>query len=59
MAEPYELLKKATRGRQLDENSYHSILKELNLPENAMNELKSLKPEAYTGLATQLTSEND
>jgi adenylosuccinate lyase len=59
MTEPYERLKKATRGRQLDENSYHSILKELNLPEKAMNELKSLKPEAYTGLATQLTNEND
>ena len=59
MTEPYERLKKATRGRQLDENSYHSILKELNLPENAMSELKSLKPETYTGLATQLTNEND
>ena len=59
MTEPYERLKKATRGRRLDENSYHSILKELNLPENAMDELKSLRPEFYIGLATQLTREND
>ncbi len=59
MTEPYERLKKATRGRRLDENSYHAILKELNLPENAMDELKSLRPEFYIGLATQLTREND
>ncbi len=59
MTEPYERLKKATRGRQLDEKSYQSILKELDLPEEAMNELNSLRPEDYIGLAIQLTNEDE
>ena len=59
MTEPYERLKKATRGRRLDEISYQSILKELNLPAEAMDELNSLKPEDYIGLAIELTKEHD
>ena len=59
LTEPYERLKKATRGRQLNEKTYQSILNELNLPAEAMNELNSLTPEDYIGLAIQLTNEHD
>ncbi len=59
LTEPYERLKKATRGRQLDETTYQSILNELNLPAEAMKELNSLTPEDYIGLAIQLTNEHD
>ena len=57
MNEPYEQLKKATRGRQIDEALYQSILTELELPKEAVNELRSLRPENYIGLAIELTND--
>ncbi len=54
LPEPYEQLKAATRGRALDEHSFNDILERLDLPAQAVLELKSLTPSSYTGLAAQL-----
>lgn len=54
MAEPYEALKAATRGRQLDEHTYADILLQLNLPDVAHAELAGLTPATYLGDAVQL-----
>ena len=57
MQEPYEQLKTATRGRQLDEQLFGEILDQLNLPEAARNELMNLRPELYTGIAGMLAEQ--
>ncbi len=54
MAEPYEQLKKATRGRRLDAELYARVLESLALPEAARRELEALTPAAYLGLAARL-----
>jgi len=54
MAEPYEKLKAATRGQQLDEALFNDILTELQLPEAALAELRGLRPETYLGVASDL-----
>ena len=54
LREPYEQLKAATRGRQLDAALYARVLAELNLPDAARRELEALKPADYTGLAARL-----
>jgi adenylosuccinate lyase len=52
--EPYEQLKAATRGRQLDAGSYREILDQLGLPAEARAELERLRPADYVGLAPRL-----
>ena len=54
LREPYEQLKAATRGRQLDAALYARVLAELDLPDEARRELEALKPADYTGLAARL-----
>jgi adenylosuccinate lyase len=54
LPEPYEQLKKATRGRQLDAALYHEILQQLDLPSAVKADLEKLTPESYVGLAPQL-----
>ena len=54
MSEPYEKLKQATRGQQLDEALFKSILTELGLPDAARRELDDLTPGTYLGLASIL-----
>ncbi|MBX3707276.1 MAG: adenylosuccinate lyase [Pseudomonadales bacterium] len=54
MAEPYERLKAATRGRQLDAVLYREILERLELPAAARAELEHLTPADYVGLAPRL-----
>lgn len=54
MAEPYETLKRLTRGEQLDEARYAALLDELALPKEADSVLRALRPETYTGLAEVL-----
>ncbi len=54
LPEPYEQLKKATRGRQLDEALYREVLAGLDLPEAARRELEQLTPARYVGLAARL-----
>ena len=59
LSEPYERLKEVTRGRQLTESVYRSILEELDLPKKALSELKSLRPENYLGLAIELSEASE
>jgi adenylosuccinate lyase len=54
LEEPYEQLKAATRGQQLDEALFNQILETLDLPEPAVAELRDLKPNTYTGFAARL-----
>lgn len=54
MTEPYEQLKAATRGQQLDEALFKSMLETLALPEAARRELDGLTPETYLGCAAAL-----
>jgi adenylosuccinate lyase len=54
LPEPYEQLKVATRGRQLDALLYREILGTLKLPEAALRELEALTPARYTGEAARL-----
>ena len=53
-SEPYEQLKRLTRGRQLDETVYRALLDELELSPDDRERLLRLTPEEYTGLAAKL-----
>ena len=55
IAEPYEKLKAALRGRRLSEELFAELLEELQLPTAAVEELRALTPERYIGLAKSLT----
>ena len=55
LAQPYERLKEATRGRRLDAAGFAALLDELDLPEAARRQLRGLRPAAYIGLAEKLT----
>jgi len=54
LPEPYEALKAATRGRQLDKTTYADVLKQLELPAAAHAELAGLTPRTYLGYAEDL-----
>jgi len=54
LPEPYEALKAATRGRQLDSTTYADILQQLELPAAAHAELAGLTPATYLGYAKEL-----
>ena len=54
LKEPYEQLKAATRGRQLDRQSFAELLASLPLPADARASLAALTPEQYIGLAAAL-----
>ena len=51
---PYETVKKITRGRQLSEPLYLEMLDGLPLDEELRAQLKAMHPSTYIGLATQL-----
>ena len=53
-SEPYEQLKRLTRGQQLDETLYRALLDELELSPDDRERLLRLTPEEYTGLAAKL-----
>ncbi len=59
MAEPYEQLKHATRGRQLDRETFAELLQSLPLPDDARASLASLTPDQYIGLAAELAKRID
>jgi adenylosuccinate lyase len=59
MKEPYEALKQATRGRQLDQHSFAELLQSLPLPEQARATLTTLTPRDYVGLAAVLARRID
>ena len=54
MSEPYEKLKQLTRGKTLDETNIKKIIKELDLPAELKKQLLALRPESYTGKASNL-----
>ncbi len=51
---PYETLKAATRGRELDQETWRQVVAELPLPADARRELEALTPATYTGIAAEL-----
>jgi adenylosuccinate lyase len=52
--EPYEKLKRLTRGKRVDEAGMRAFVQELGLPAEAEQRLLELTPERYTGLAAEL-----
>ena len=54
LAQPYERLKAATRGRRLDAQGFAALLDELDLPSDARRQLAQLTPQTYVGLAARL-----
>jgi len=57
--EPYERLKEATRGRQLDRESFAKLLTTLPLPQGVRDSLAALTPAQYIGLAAVLAKRSD
>jgi len=57
--EPYERLKEATRGRQLDRESFEKLLTTLPLPQGVRDSLAALTPAQYVGLAAVLAKRAD
>lgn len=54
ISEPYEKLKAFTRGKKMDKKLLHQFIQELNLPDAVKQQLYSLTPENYIGLAAHL-----
>ena len=54
ISDAYEQVKSLTRGRTIDRTSLQNFIKSLAIPEETKQELLSLTPEKYTGLAVQL-----
>lgn len=52
--EPYEKLKKLTRGKRMTPALLHQFIDSLTIPYEVKTQLKALTPENYTGLATEL-----
>lgn len=50
----YEQLKTLTRGQGIDAKSLHEFIANLSIPAEAKEQLRTLTPESYTGLAAQL-----
>ena len=59
LLEPYEQLKRATRGQQLDRTTFAALLKSLPLPADARASLAALTPDQYIGLAAALAKRID
>jgi adenylosuccinate lyase len=54
LPDAYEQLKTLTRGQGIDANSLKQFIDSLAIPDPAKEKLLQLKPETYTGLASQL-----
>ena len=55
--EPYEQLKRLTRGERLDETVYRDLLAQLDLDEVSRDRLARLRPRDYLGIAAVLARE--
>jgi len=55
IANPYETLKKLTRGQSLDQRSMKLLIENLDLPQAIKDDLLALTPATYIGIASQLT----
>lgn len=54
ISDSYELVKRATRGKQMDEELYRQLLKESGLSDEFCLKLASLRPDTYVGLAEKI-----
>ncbi len=55
VAEPYEKLKRLTRGKQgITRASLHEFIHELDIPADAKHSLLELTPQKYTGMAAEV-----
>jgi adenylosuccinate lyase len=52
--EPYEKLKELTRGQAVTKETLHSFIATLEIPDAAREQLLTLTPSSYTGLAASL-----
>jgi adenylosuccinate lyase len=57
--EPYERLKALTRGKQIDQHALHHFIKGLDLPQKVKEQLLSLTPTTYLGIASTLAKKID
>ena len=53
---PYEALKKLTRGKKVTLEKLHTFIDELKVSSQVKQELKSLTPAKYIGLATKIVN---
>ena len=54
ISDPYQLLKELTRGRRINSEDLASFVQDLNIGQEAKDRLLMLKPNTYTGLASEL-----
>jgi len=54
LPEPYEQLKALTRGQGVSQQTLHTFIAQLDLPEAVKSRLLALTPRRYTGLAAEL-----
>ena len=52
--EPYEKLKALTRGQSINKANISQMIDDLDLPEDAKEQIRSLTPATYTGIAIRL-----
>lgn len=52
---PYEEVKKLTRGKKVTKKKFEKFIKELNVPKNVKKKLKTLSPRTYIGVADKLS----
>ena len=50
----YEEIKKFTRGKTINKDSYHELVDNLKISRTSKNKLKNLTPETYLGIASKL-----
>jgi len=50
----YERVKELTRGQRVELDDFHELFAELDVPESVREELQSLTPAGYTGVADEL-----
>lgn len=55
--QPYEKLKAFTRGKAMTQEAIQGFIDSLELPQSAKQELASMTPASYIGVASQLTRE--
>ena len=53
----YELLKNASRGKNIGKSELHIIINKLNISDTDKKKLLKLKPSDYIGLASKLCNE--
>jgi adenylosuccinate lyase len=54
ISDPYQLLKELTRGRRIGSEDLALFVQDLNIGQDAKDRLLMLKPNTYTGLASEL-----